>query len=91
MSYKMCPDMRTKRDKLLEKARHHPKGLRFSDFETLLEQCNWTLDHQTGSHRIWYSLTGHRLSVQPTKAGKAKDYQVKQFLLCQEQEHNNES
>lgn len=36
--------------------------------------------HLTGSHRIWYSPTGYRLPIQEGRSGKAKGYQVEQFL-----------
>ena len=44
-----------RKDRLLAKARNNPNSLRFREFETLLAQCGWTFDHQSGSHRIWYS------------------------------------
>ena len=69
----------TRREKLLEKARRNPGGLSFEEFETLLQQCGWIKDRQSGSHRIWYSPAGTRLAVQP-KGDKAKGYQVEQFL-----------
>ncbi len=68
-----------KKGKLLAKAKNKPKGLSFKDFQTLLNHCGWIKDHQTGSHEIWYSKTRYRLSIQNRK-GKAKEYQVKQFL-----------
>ncbi|MFM2313776.1 MAG: hypothetical protein RLZZ04_3052 [Cyanobacteriota bacterium] len=67
-----------RKEKLLTKAEQNPKGLSFSDFETLLSLCGWTFKRQKGSHRLWYSPQGYRLSIQP-KGGKAKDYQVAQF------------
>ena len=70
-----------RKDRLLAKARNAPNSLSFREFEILLAQCGWTFDHQTRSHRIWYSLQGHRLPVQP-KGRQAKRYQVKEFL-CQ--------
>ncbi len=70
----------SKKDKLLDKVKQNPKGLRFSEFEALLTLCGWICDHQTGSHRIWYSPEKARLSIQPTKNNEAKEYQVKQFL-----------
>ncbi len=69
----------TNRQKLLEKAARNPKGLRFKEFESLLNQCGWTFDRQRGSHRIWYSPVGFRLSVQ-ARGNMAKGYQVEQFL-----------
>ena len=77
----------TKREKLLIKATNNPKGLSFSDFITLLAQAGWILDHQVGSHQIWYSPKGHRLSIQESKNGKAKGYQVEQFILQYEVEN----
>ncbi len=77
----------SKRDKLLEKAKANPKGLRLAEFETLMNQRGWMFDHQTGSHRIWYSPEGKRLPVQEAKSGKAKGYQVKQFLVIYEEEN----
>ncbi|PZV25235.1 MAG: type II toxin-antitoxin system HicA family toxin [Snowella sp.] len=72
-----------KKEKLLEKAKNNPQGLRFSEFENLLNFCGWVFDHQTGSHRIWYSPHKDRLSIQPTKNNQAKAYQIKQFLNLQ--------
>jgi predicted RNA binding protein YcfA (HicA-like mRNA interferase family) len=70
----------TKQEKLFARALSNPKGLSFGEFQTLLRRAGWAFDHQKGSHRIWYSPTGHRLSVQEGRSGKAKGYQVEQFL-----------
>lgn len=69
-----------KQDKLLAKARRNPQGIKFQEFETLLSLSGWEFKRQTGSHRFWYSPQRYRLSIQPRKDGKAKGYQVKQFL-----------
>ena len=69
----------TKREKMLEKARNSPGGLSFNDFETLLEQSGWKLKRQTGSYRFWKAPKGPVVPIQPDR-GKAKAYQVKQFL-----------
>jgi len=69
----------TKKEKLLLRAINNHADLSFEDFRTLLKQLGWIFDHQTGSHQIWYSKKGDRLSIQNNK-GKAKAYQVKQFL-----------
>ena len=74
--------------KLLDKAIRNSNGLRFNEFETLLKQCGWTFDRQRGSHRIWYSLQGVRLSIQP-KGNRAKGYQVEQFLQYYEEEQSD--
>ena len=73
-------------EKLLQRAMNNPRGLSFDEFKTLMLRCGWVLDHQTGSHQIWYSSKGYRISVQDTRDGKAKAYQVKQFLIAFEQE-----
>lgn len=73
---------------MLEKAKNNPKNIRFSELETLLSLWGWTFDHQTGSHQIWYSPQGFWLSIQSGDSGKAKAYQVKQFLARLEQEKN---
>ena len=74
--------------KLLDKAIRNSNGLRFNEFETLLKQCGWTFDRQRGSHRIWYSPQGVRLSIQ-AKGNRAKGYQVEQFLKYYEEEQSN--
>ncbi len=79
----------TKSEKLLIKAKNNPDGLSFADFQTLMTRSGWVIDHQSGSHQIWYSPTTYRISVQ-NRNGKAKGYQVKQFLLRLEEESKNE-
>jgi predicted RNA binding protein YcfA (HicA-like mRNA interferase family) len=74
-----------RRDRLLAKARNNPNGLRFGEFETLLSQCGWVFRRQTGSHRYWYSPQRYRLSIQ-LNGGKAKGYQVRQFLKRYDEE-----
>ena len=75
----------SKKEKLLDKALNNPKGLSFDDFCMLMKHQCWVLDHQRGSHQIWYSPKSFRLPVQ-NRNGKAKDYQVKQFLARLEEE-----
>jgi hypothetical protein len=79
-----------KQEKLLERAVRSPDNLRFGDFETLLRLSDWVFEHQRASHRIWISPTGFRLSVQKRKGGKAKAYQVRQFLDQYENEASHE-
>lgn len=69
----------SKKDKLLDKAFNNPEGLSFDEFCTVMKHQGWVLDHQRGSHQIWYSPKAYRLSVQ-NRNGQAKSYQVKQFL-----------
>lgn len=75
----------TKKEKLLKMACKNPKGLSFTDFTTLMKRFGWALDHQTGSHKIWYSKKGYRISVQ-NRNSKAKGYQVRRFLSALEEE-----
>jgi len=79
----------SKTEKLLVRARRQPAGLSFDEFKALLVRCEWVFDHQTGSHEIWYSLGRYRLPIQPAGGGKAKGYQVKQFLRVLEQEESD--
>ena len=78
-----------RRDRLLSKARNSPNSLHFREFEVLLTRCGWTFDHQTGSHRIWYSPGRYRLPIQ-SKRGHAKGYQVREFLIQYDRETQNE-
>lgn len=78
----------SRHEKLLKMASNNPAGLSFSEFETLMKRCCWLKDHQAGSHQIWYSPKGYRITVQ-NKKGKAKGYQVKQFLTRYKEESNN--
>jgi len=73
-----------KHQKLLARAKDNPKGLSFNEFQTLLRQSGWTFDHQKGSHQIWYSPDRRRLPIQEARDGKAKGYQVDQFLMYYE-------
>jgi hypothetical protein len=79
----------SKHNKLLTKARNHPEGLSFNEFKTLMSRCGWKYDRQAGSHEIWYSPKSFILSIQ-NRAGKAKGYQVKQFLAQYEREKIDE-
>lgn len=71
--------------KLLAKAKRNPDGLSFSEFQNLMTQCGWVKDRQRGSHQIWYSPEGKRISIQ-TRNGMAKGYQIRQFLVFIEEE-----
>ena len=77
-----------RQEKMLLKARNNSNGLSYDNFKTLLAHCGWVLDHQTGSHQIWYSPKGYRISTQ-NRSGKAKGYQVKQFLNRYDEEVKN--
>jgi predicted RNA binding protein YcfA (HicA-like mRNA interferase family) len=64
---------------------NNPNGLSIGDFRTLMKHQGWMLDHQKGSHEIWYSPRLYRISVQD-RDGKVKGYQVKQFLMRLDEE-----
>ena len=70
----------TRREKLFARAMNNPRDLSFEEFQTLLSRAGWTLDHQKGSHQIWYSPKRYRFPIQEGRSGKAKGYQVEQFL-----------
>jgi len=53
-----------------------------------MEHQDWHFDHQSGSHQIWYSPRKYRISVQ-NRNGKAKAYQVKQFLTRYKEENED--
>lgn len=76
----------TKREKLWKKAKESPQNLTFDEFETLLTQTGWIFVRQRGSHRLWYSPDGQPLPIQPRKDGKAKLYQIQQFISYQSKE-----
>ncbi len=67
-------------------AQENAQNLIFDEFETLLRQTGWIFSRQKGSHRLWYSPNGQSLPIQPRKDGKAKLYQVQQFIKCQQEE-----
>ncbi|MEM9103298.1 MAG: type II toxin-antitoxin system HicA family toxin [Pseudomonadota bacterium] len=79
----------SKLEKLLQKARNNPNGLSFKEFRTLMSQCGWKEDRQSGSHQIWFSPRHFRLCVQ-NRNGEAKAYQVKQFLQQYDEEQRYE-
>ncbi len=69
----------SKRSKLLSKAENSPNNFRFEDFCKLVEYYGWTFTNQTGSHRFYSHPDLPTLNLQPVN-GKAKPYQINQFL-----------
>ncbi len=69
----------TTADKLLDKAMRSPQNLTYKELETLLAQHGYLKERQTGSHAMWKRAGFPRLCIQDDK-GKAKKYQVRQFL-----------
>ncbi len=69
------------RRRLLEKARNNPTDVRFSDLVLLVEAAGFTLRGSEGSHRLYaHPDVPERLNLQRGRDGKAKGYQVRQFL-----------
>ncbi len=79
----------SKSEKLLQKARNNLNSLSFDDFRALMKQCAWVEDRQVGSHQIWFSPKRYRISIQ-NRNGKAKDYQIKQFLQQYDEENKHD-
>lgn len=76
----------SKNEKLLAKAERNPEGLKYSEFKTLLSANGFSFARQVGSHEIWKSREhGASLTIQ-SKKGKAKGYQVRQFLKAIKEE-----
>lgn len=75
-----------KRQKLLAKLLAGSKDLTFLEFVSLLEGYGFELDRIRGSHRIYFHLgVSELLSIQPRHDGKAKPYQLRQFLKLVEE------
>lgn len=72
----------TRRRKLLLKAMNNPSGLRFEEFESLIESFGFLLDRQRGSHRLYVRDDVREfVNVQPRADGKAKAAQVRDFMI----------
>ncbi len=70
-----------KRRKLLVKLLAGSKDFTFSEFTSLLEGYGFELERVRGSHRIYsHRDISELLSIQPRNDGKAKPYQLRQFL-----------
>lgn len=72
----------SKRAKLFEAIRNNPKGVRFEDLVRLIEALGFAKARQQGSHAIYQhpQHPAELVTLQPTKDGMAKPYQVKQVL-----------
>jgi predicted RNA binding protein YcfA (HicA-like mRNA interferase family) len=77
----------SKKQKLLKQALSGSKNMSFSDLMLLVEAFGFTLVRINGSHHIFtHPHIPDLVNLQNVK-GKAKPYQVKQFLSLVEQ-HN---
>ena len=66
--------------KLLQKALAGSKNIRFDDFVTLVEAFGFALSRTSGSHQIFQHANVDELLNLQNSNGKAKPYQIKQFL-----------
>lgn len=69
-----------KRRKLLQKALSSPKNVRFSQMVTLVEAFGFRLSRVKGSHHIFVHPKVQELVNLQNVGGKAKPYQIRQFL-----------
>ena len=67
--------------KLLNRVGNNPRDVGFSDLLSLVEAHGFAHDRIDGSHQV-FKHPGVRelLNLQPRKDGKAKPYQVREFL-----------
>ncbi len=69
-----------KPQKLLKKALARPSNVRFGELVTLIEAFGFRLARISGSHHIFeHPGVAQLVNIQDSK-GKAKAYQVRQFL-----------
>jgi len=69
-----------KRRKLLQKALVSPQNVRFSEMVTLVEAFGFHLSRVKGSHHIFVHPQVQELVNLQDVDGKAKPYQIRQFL-----------
>ena len=70
----------TKKQKLLQKALSGSKNIRFSEMVTLVEAFGFRLSRVKGSHHIFVHPQARELINLQDVGGKAKPYQIRQFL-----------
>jgi len=70
----------TKKQKLLQKALSGSKNIRFSEMITLVEAFGFRLSQVKGSHHIFVHPRVRELINLQDVGGKAKPYQILQFL-----------
>ena len=70
----------TKKQKLIQKLLSSSKNIRFSEAQTAIEAFGFQLTRISGSHHIYTHPDVPELINLQNVGGKAKPYQVKQFL-----------
>lgn len=69
------------RSKIFAKLVSGSKNISFEEFASLLEGFGYVLERVRGSHHVFkHPKVPQLLSIQPRQDGKAKPYQLKQFL-----------
>jgi predicted RNA binding protein YcfA (HicA-like mRNA interferase family) len=69
-----------RKERLLKKAIASPNNLRFDEFVKLIEAFGYEFDRMEGSHQLFrHAELTQKMNIQDEK-GKAKPYQVRQFL-----------
>lgn len=71
--------------KLLEKALSGSRSIRFAEMRTLVEAFGFRLVRVSGSHHIFVHPAILELVNIQNQKGKAKPYQIRQFLQLVEQ------
>ncbi len=71
--------------KLLKRVLTNPRNVRFGDMVTLIEAFGFELARVTGSHHIFENPDVPEIVNVQNRKGKAKGYQVRQFLELVEQ------
>jgi len=92
-----APFFKSDRNGRVQKALSSPKNVRFSEMVTLVEAFGFRLSRIKGSHHIFvHPQVGELVNLQNV-GGKAKPYQIRQFLRLVERynltlrEEENES
>ena len=70
--------------KLLKKVLTNSRNISFDEFRTLVEAFGFELDRTSGSHHIFKKHNVRELINIQSVDGKAKPYQIKQFLILVE-------
>ncbi|MGL5033981.1 MAG: type II toxin-antitoxin system HicA family toxin [Microcystaceae cyanobacterium] len=79
----------SKKQKLLKQILSGSKNINFNDIVTLVEAFGFTLSRVNGSHHIFiHPQIPELVNIQNVK-GKAKPYQVRQFLTIVEKYNLN--
>lgn len=69
-----------RKEKLLKRVLQGPENVRFADMITLVEAYGFRLSRVSGSHHLFVHPEKNELLNLQNWKGKAKPYQVRQFL-----------